>query len=280
MPATGLRGKVVLLTGAAGGIGAAVEAAFLKAGARVVSADLSFPDPGRGPAAWTDNPVRLGLEVTDKGGVEALVALAVRQWGSLDVVVNAAGVLNVKPILEISEQEWDRTFAVNVKGLFFVCQCALRQMMRQRAGCMVNIASVSGKLGGVLAGADYSASKAAVICLTKSLAKAGAPYGIRVNSVAPGAVHSPMLQQYYQDHAEEMKRFEAGHPRGGLRSRAFPGLRAGLVHHRGLPGRQRRQPDGLGPHSPPRGGCLRKTASPPCSLWPRKHNQFESSCCG
>jgi 3-oxoacyl-[acyl-carrier protein] reductase len=78
----------------------------------------------------------------------------------------------------------------------------------------VNFGSISGQVGGVLAGADYSASKAAVMCLTKSLAKVGAPYGIRANSVAPAAIYSPMLDVYYQDHAEEMKGFEANHPFG------------------------------------------------------------------
>jgi 3-oxoacyl-[acyl-carrier protein] reductase len=138
----------------------------------------------------------------------------VKNCGRVDVVVNAAGVLDIKPFLEISEEEWERTFAVNVKGMFFVCQEALKRMIEQKTGCFVNFASISGKVGGVLAGADYSASKAAVICLTKSLAKVGAPHGIRANSVAPGAVYSPMLDSYYQDHAEEMRGFEQNHPLG------------------------------------------------------------------
>ena len=86
--------------------------------------------------------------------------------------------------------------------------------MKMKSGCFVNFASISGKVGGVLAGADYSASKAAVICLTKSLAKAGAPKGIRANSVAPGAITSPMLDQYNRDYAEQMKAFEKNHPFG------------------------------------------------------------------
>jgi 3-oxoacyl-[acyl-carrier protein] reductase len=154
------------------------------------------------------------LDVTDRADVEALLQRLVDGYGGIDVVVNAAGVLDTRSFLEITETDWDRVFAVNAKGTFLVCQGALRRMIPRKSGCFVNIASVSGKVGGVLAGADYSASKAAVICLTKSLAKTGAPYGIRANSVAPGAVYSPMLDQYYVEHAEEMKSFESGHPFG------------------------------------------------------------------
>lgn len=206
-------GKVIFLTGGGGEIGAQSADLFLRRGAKVVSADVGFTEPA-GSADFAANPVRIGLDVADRKNVESAIAAVVQNCGRLDVVVNAAGVLNIKPFLEISEQEWDRTFAVNVKGMFSVCQEALRRMIERKGGCFVNFASISGKVGGVLAGADYSASKAAVICLTKSLAKVGAPYGIRANSVAPGAIYSPMLDTYYQDHAEAMKGFERNHPLG------------------------------------------------------------------
>lgn len=205
--------KVVFLTGGGGEIGARTAELFLGQGAKVVSTDVDFPE-SIDSANFAANPVKFALDVTDKGKVGTAMAAIERYCGRIDVVVNAAGVLNIKPFLEISEQEWERSFAVNVKGMFFVCQEALKRMIRQGSGCFVNFASISGKVGGVLAGADYSASKAAVICLTKSLAKVGAPHGIRANSVAPGAVSSPMLDLYYQDHAEEMKGFEKNHPLG------------------------------------------------------------------
>jgi 3-oxoacyl-[acyl-carrier protein] reductase len=205
--------KVVFLTGGGGEIGARTAELFLRQGAKVVSTDVGFP-AAIDCADFAANPVQFALDVTDRQGVEATMAAVEHNCGRIDIVVNAAGVLTVKPLLEISEQEWERTFAVNVKGMFFVCQEALKRMIRQGSGCFVNFASISGKVGGVLAGADYSASKAAVICLTKSLAKVGAPHGIRANSVAPGATTSPMLDLYYRDHAEEMKGFEKNHPLG------------------------------------------------------------------
>jgi 3-oxoacyl-[acyl-carrier protein] reductase len=206
-------GKVVFLTGGGGEIGTRTCELFLRQGAKVVTTDADFPLLD-GSVDFEANPVKIALDVTDRKKVEATLAAVAKNCGRLDVVVNAAGVLNIKPFLEISEEEWERTFAVNVKGMFFVCQEALKRMIEQKAGCFVNFASISGKVGGVLAGADYSASKAAVICLTKSLAKVGAPHGIRANSVAPGAVYSPMLDSYYQDHAEEMRGFEQNHPLG------------------------------------------------------------------
>ena len=206
-------GKVVFITGGRGEIGAQAAELFLGRGAKVVSTDVGFPALD-GSVEFEANPVKVALDVTDKRKVQAIIAAVIQNCGSIDVVVNAAGVLNIKPFLEISEEEWERTFAVNVKGMFFVCQVALKRMIEQKSGCFVNFASISGKVGGVLAGADYSASKAAVICLTKSLAKVGASHGIRANSVAPGAIYSPMLDSYYQDHAEEMKGFEKNHPLG------------------------------------------------------------------
>lgn len=206
-------GQIVLLTGAAGEIGAATADLFLQRGAKVISTDLAFQgDDDR--FDFDANPVKIGLDVTDRDQVFGTVDLIVERMGRIDVVVNAAGILNTKSFLNISEEDWERVFAVNVKGYFFVCQAALKHMMEQKGGCFVNFGSISGQVGGVLAGADYSASKAAVICLTKSLAKVGAPYGIRANSVAPGAIYSPMLDQYYQEHAEQMKGFEANHPFG------------------------------------------------------------------
>jgi 3-oxoacyl-[acyl-carrier protein] reductase len=205
--------KVVFLTGGGGEIGARVAELFLGQGAKVISTDVGFR-VSIDSADFAANPVQFALDVTDKGTVGAAMAAVEKNCRRIDIVVNAAGVLNIKPFLEISEQEWERTFAVNVKGMFFVCREALKRMIRQKSGCFVNFASISAKVGGVLAGADYSASKAAVICLTKSLAKVGAPHGIRANSVAPGAVYSPMLDLYYQDHAEEMQGFEKNHPLG------------------------------------------------------------------
>jgi 3-oxoacyl-[acyl-carrier protein] reductase len=205
--------QIVLITGAAGEIGAATADLLLQRGAKVISTDLAI-QAGGGHIDFDHNPVKIDLDITDRDRVFTTIDLIAERLGRIDIVINAAGIGSATPFLNITEEDLDRIFAVNVKGYFFVCQAALKHMMEQEGGCFVNFGSISGQVGGVLAGADYSASKAAVICLTKSLAKVGAPYGIRANSVAPAAIYSPMLDHYYDDHAEEMKGFEVNHPFG------------------------------------------------------------------
>ena len=142
-------GKVVLLTGSGGEIGAKTEELFIRHGAKVVSTDIDFP-PLDDLIDFAANPVKIALDVTNKQKVGELVSRTVEDCGRIDIVVNAAGILNIKPFLEISEQDWDRTFAVNAKGMFFVCQEALKRMIEQKGGCFVNFASISGKVVGVL----------------------------------------------------------------------------------------------------------------------------------
>lgn len=197
-------GKVVFITGGKSGIGAATADLFIKQGAKVISSDIAFSTHNPEEIDFGQNPVRVQLDVASSKQVTEIVQLMVEKCGQLDVVVNSAGILTTTPILEITEEDWDRVLAINLKGTFFVCQAALKHMIARKSGCIVNLSSVSGKIGGVMAGADYSATKAAVICLTKSLAKAGAPYGIRVNSIAPAGIHTPMLDHYHAKYPQEV----------------------------------------------------------------------------
>lgn len=205
-------GKVVFITGANCGIGAATVARFLERGARVMGADITYPSVEPGKINFEENPIKIHLDVKNAKKVTGAINLVAEKYGRIDVAVNAAGILRLYPILEQKEEDWDEVMAVNVKGVLFVCQAVMKVMMRQKSGSIVNIGSTSGITGGALAGADYSASKAAVICLTKSFAKAGAPYGIRVNSIAPGGINTPMSEIYYEKFPEAMKRYIAAHP--------------------------------------------------------------------
>jgi 3-oxoacyl-[acyl-carrier protein] reductase len=115
-------------------------------------------------------------------------------YGSVDILVNNAAIFTVKPFEEIPEDEWDAVFAVNVKGILFGCQAAAPVMRKKKWGRIINMSSQAGKTGGLIIGAHYSASKAAVICMTKSFAAALAPDNITVNSIAPGIIGTDFLR--------------------------------------------------------------------------------------
>jgi len=133
------------------------------------------------------------LDVSKKEEWAEVVESVRNRYGAIDIIVNNAAIFTVKPFEEIPEAEWDRVFAVNVKGVLFSCQTAAPVMRQQKSGRVINMASQAGKTGGLLVGAHYSVSKAAVICLTKTLAAALAPDNITVNAVAPGIINTDFL---------------------------------------------------------------------------------------
>jgi len=186
--------KVVLVTGAAQGIGMAIARAFLDAGARVVLNDRTEERVERGLerlAAAASRVYGHPADVTRREEVEAMIRETVRVFGQLDIVVNNAGVYPVTPVLEMSEEEWDRVLDVNLKGVFLVSQSAARRMIDQgQGGIIINISSGSYKTARVGCG-HYCASKAGVVMLTQVLAMEWAPHRIRVNAVAPGLIDVP-----------------------------------------------------------------------------------------
>jgi len=178
--------QVALVTGATGGIGADIAAAFGRAGARVavagrrVEAATVIADRIR-EVGGEASPVELDL--TDRTSIEGAVAATVAAFGRIDILVNSAGLGTNHDAIDATEAEWDDLFAVNVRGLFFACQSAARRMLPQGSGRILNMASQAG-LVGIERHAAYSASKAAVIGLTKVLALEWSPAGVTVNAVA------------------------------------------------------------------------------------------------
>ena len=139
---------------------------------------------------------------TDVASEEQIVELiggTVRDHGGIDILVNNAGVITLCPILELSAEQWDRTMTINLRGTFLASREALRVMCRRGHGKIVSISSMSAKIGGVAAPADYSASKAGIITLTKSLALAGAAHGVNVNAVAPGPIDTDLTRAWGED---------------------------------------------------------------------------------
>ena len=124
------------------------------------------------------------------------------EFGRVDILVNNAGICSLTGIEDLSEEEWDEMLNINLRGVFFCSQAVTPIMKKQGHGKILNMASLAGKVGGVVVGAHYAASKAGVICLTKSFAKALAPYGINVNALAPGPIDTAMTQVWPQEMRE------------------------------------------------------------------------------
>ena len=196
-----LDGRVALVTGGARGIGAATVRALHAAGARVVAADVG-DGRGRKLADELGDDVRfVHLDVTDEKQWDAAIAASVDPFGTLDVLVNNAGIANAAPIEHLTTAKWNAAIAVNLTGVFFGCRAVVPVMKAQGRGSIINISSVDGMRGspGVHA---YTASKWGVRGLTKSLAVELGASGIRVNSVHPGFVRTPMTARIDPEHLD------------------------------------------------------------------------------
>jgi NAD(P)-dependent dehydrogenase (short-subunit alcohol dehydrogenase family) len=186
--------RIVLITGGAGGIGRATGERFAAAGDTVILADRSA-DALAGLGSSSDTVV---ADITVVADCERMIGGTVERHGRLDVLVNCAGVWVEGPTSEMTEEQWDRTIDVNLKGTFFACRFAIPHLERTE-GCIVNLSSDAG-LVGTTETAIYTASKGGVSLLTRSLALELAPKGVRVNAVCPNDVDTPMLAGQARDH--------------------------------------------------------------------------------
>jgi NAD(P)-dependent dehydrogenase (short-subunit alcohol dehydrogenase family) len=199
-----LRGKVALVTGGASGIGQATAELLRARGATVVAADLA------------DGVGVQPLDVTDEAAVDALIASIVASHGRLDLAANVAGTSGVyAEVADSVTSDWRHTMAVNVDGVYFCLRAELRAMRSVGSGAVVNVASSAGRMG-VPGLSAYSASKHAVLGLTKSAALEVARQGIRVNAVCPGSVRTPMLRGFVGGDEELLERMGRRAPMGRL----------------------------------------------------------------
>jgi D-sorbitol dehydrogenase (acceptor) len=198
LPETGLKlqDKVAIITGAASGIGEAVARRYLDEGAKVVVVDVK--DEGELARRFehtADRVLALRADVTRREDIRRIVDAAVERFGSVDILFNNAALFDMRPILDESWDVYDRLYAVNVKGMFFLMQAVAKRMVEQgRGGKIINMSSQAGRRGEALV-AHYCATKAAVISYTQSAALALAKERINVNGIAPGVVDTPMWEQ-------------------------------------------------------------------------------------
>jgi NAD(P)-dependent dehydrogenase (short-subunit alcohol dehydrogenase family) len=202
-PSFSIEGQVALVTGATGGIGADLAAALGLAGARVGVAGRRgerVDEVVETIRAAGGEAASIELDLTDRSSIEAAVTSVVETFGRIDILVNNAGLGTNHDAIDATVAEWDDLFAVNVRGLFFACQSAARHMLGQGSGRIVNMASQAG-LVGIRRHAAYSASKAAVIGLTRVLALEWSPQGVTVNAIAPTWVYTPGTAERLDDPA-------------------------------------------------------------------------------
>jgi len=197
-----LKDKVCIITGASSGMGLEAAKLFAKEGAKVVRTDIK-----EGPDVPDTFFVR--ADVSREADCKALVDAAVRKHGGIDVLYNNAGIFppDDHSVLDTEEKVWDRVFAVNVKGTAFPCKYGIPEILKRGGGSVINIASFVAMLGCTVPQDAYTASKGAIIALTKSLAVQFGPRGVRANAICPGPIETPLLTEWLlKEPAEKAKR--------------------------------------------------------------------------
>ena len=200
-----LDGRVAIVTGAGQGIGQGVTLCLARAGAHVVVNDTVEDRIARTVAeVQALGPQALGVQanVTQAHEVNRLVQETLGRFGKIDILVNNAGVVVVKSITDQTEADWDKVLSVNLKGVFLCCHRVVQEMIKQKRGAIVNIASIAA-FHYTVPHVPYAASKAGVVALTRDLAYEVARHGVRVNAVAPGPIETPMMGSALTPHQKE-----------------------------------------------------------------------------
>ena len=198
--------KVVLVTGSARGIGFGIARAFLSEGAKVALNDVNPAalENARKELASSEESVRAYVsDVSNAAQVKTMVEAIVQDFGTIDVLVNNAGVATPTPYLDLEEKEWDRVMTINLKGAVIVSQQVLRHMITKNYGKIVMVSSLSGKTGGVATSMPYSVSKGGLLVLMRQLAREFGKYNITCNAVAPSFVDTSLLNDLKLDGKKE-----------------------------------------------------------------------------
>lgn len=196
-----IKDKVAIITGSGGGIGGAIALRYAREGAQLALADI---DAKTGESRATEisamgcDAFAIVADVTDKKSVQQMVQRTVDRWGRIDILVNVAGGADRKPVMEMTDTDWDYIVNMNLKSVFLCSQAVLPTMLQQKYGKIVSISSIYGFTGNAIR-SSYAAAKAGVAVFTKSLALEVVNDGINVNAIAPGRVATPKVRGRYSD---------------------------------------------------------------------------------
>jgi NAD(P)-dependent dehydrogenase (short-subunit alcohol dehydrogenase family) len=209
-----IENKVALITGSGGGIGGAIALRYAREGAKLALADI-VAETAKSRASEVNSmggdAFAIAADVTNKDSVRQMVRTTLEKWGRIDILVNVAGGADRKPVVEMSESDWDHIVDINLKSVFLCCQAVLPAMLNQKCGKIVSISSIYGFTGNATR-SSYAAAKAGVAVFTKSVALEVARDGISVNAIAPGRVSTPRVRGHYSDQqwTEAMAQIPAG----------------------------------------------------------------------
>lgn len=199
--------KVAIITGGGNGLGRAICMALAGEGCKVVVSDIdvsSGKTVRRKIMSLGRKAIYIKADVSKEEEVNQMTKTTLETFGRIDILVNNAGIFYRGSIEEMKEEDWNKVIDVNLKGVFLCSKTVIKQMKKQKSGNIVNIASIAGKTGGILSGANYVVSKAGVIGFTKRLAKEMGPYGVNVNAVAPGSIDTPMVRAMPAEETESL----------------------------------------------------------------------------
>lgn len=216
-PSSDLSGRTAIVTGGSKGIGFGMACALANAGAdiAILNRNLAEGEAAAGEIrAMGRKAVAIGCDVTDAAAVDAAVGKAMETFGKVDILLNNAGMNIRKPVVELAAEEWEKVLNTNLKGIFLVAQRVGREMIKQKSGKVINIASILGMIGLPMLG-PYAASKGGIVQLTKVLALEWAQHNINVNAIAPAYIRTPMTEGWLAD-KERLNPILAATPLGRL----------------------------------------------------------------
>jgi 2-deoxy-D-gluconate 3-dehydrogenase len=216
MKTTDLSGKIALVVGGSQGIGFAIAEGLAAAGATIIIANRKIENGRRAAGSLRKEGFQataIAADITNKSSVESLVSRVVNDYKRIDILVNSAGAMVRKPVEDITEEDWEYVINTNLKGLFFCCQIAGGEMVRQKKGRIINISSLrSQKMAPDRS--VYAISKGGVSNLTRAFAYEWARHNVTVNAIAPGTIITEFNRKHFEDHPDDLDRIVSSIPKG------------------------------------------------------------------